>query len=191
MIATLKKTRGILMHHNIDKKLADALAEVRRLNLRYAAINNDLAKRVDLTYFDKRVTFASAEYARSQSPEDLERLVLAEMVLEPAQERIAGLRRAFAYGNAVFQQFANEFSTWRAVLATACELKLQSARAELERVTAAERERLGDEFDDEELADSPVVKRADSAVRQWHSRLAGIANAPDWSSAVRAVLDDK
>ena len=193
MIAMLSKKLRQTLPANIDKKLADAIGEVARLQQRWLAIKAELARRCDWSSFESRAKAANSEYAKQPTPENLEKLIFAEFLLEQAQSRLAHLRRAFAYGDAVQHQFAAEFSDWRTKLSTACALRLQKAKANLENVTATEHKRLGDEYDTEEVQSSPVVKRAARAVQQCEFRLKKIATDSSeiaWSQNAGAVLND-
>lgn len=191
VIATTLKN---VLPGNIDKKLADALSEIKRLNQRYCQIHGELAARCDWSGFDAKTKAASAEYERTHSPDDLERLVLAELVLGRVQEKLVPLHRAYAYNNGTAAAFAAEFADWRQKLFATCALKLEKAKAELAAITAAERERLSSEdFSEEELATSPVIKRAANVVRHLEYRLKAIQTDPPeigWKQNVDDVLDD-
>jgi hypothetical protein len=195
MIATLKKARGVLMPDKREK-LAAAIArsvdEVHRLDQQFAAIKTELSKRMDWTYFEEKRKAAASEYERSKLPEALETLLLSELLLEKAQERLAGSRRALLYGTAAQDEFVRQFPLWRDALAKPCRLKLQLAKDAFERVTAEEKKRLGDEYDEEEIEQSPVVRRAADVVRRWEFRLKKIqsdASELAWGQNFAAVLE--
>ena len=188
MIAELSERVRESLPGNIDKKLAAALAEVRRLNERCAAIKSELARKTDLSYFEAKTKSASAAYAKSSEPEDLERLVLAKMIHEKAQERLAGLSRAYHYGDAVRQQFQSENPAWKQKVLAVLQLKLEKAKAELETVTASEAERLIG-YETEEIENSPPVRRVANAIRRLEFQLK-TNDEILWSNFVSGVDDD-
>ena len=188
MVAELTKTVREKLPNNIDKRLAAALAEVDRLNGRYAAIKSELARKTDLSYFEAKTKSASAAYVKSSAPEDLERLVLAEMIGEKAQERLAGLSRAYHYGDAAKQQFQSENPAWKQKLLAVYQLKLEKAKAELATVTAAERERLPD-YELAEIEHSPPIRRITSAIRRLEFQLK-TNDEILWSNFVSGIDDE-
>jgi hypothetical protein len=187
MIATLEKVRRALPN-NIDAKLSKALAEARTLRERYNAIKSQLARKTDLSYFEAKTKSASAAYVKSSAPEDLERLVLAEMISAKAQERLAGLARAFHYGDAVRQQFQAENPSWKQKLLAVYQLKLEKAKAELETITAAETERLIG-YETGEIENSPPVRRGAASVRRLEHALK-LNDEITWSNFVFGIDAD-
>lgn len=193
MIATLPEKLRQVLPANIDKKLADAIAEVARLEQRWLAIKAEQARRCDWSSFESRAKAASSEYAKQPTPENLENVIFAEFVLDQAQSRLAHLRRAFAYGDGVAHQFVSENPDWRTKLSNACELRLQKAKARFETISAQEAQRLGAGYSEDEITNSPVVRRAASAVRRCEFRLKKVATDPleiAWSQNAGAVLND-
>ena len=166
MIATLSKKVREALPGNLDKKLADALAEVARLNQEFTAIHADLSKRMRWDSFAAKQKQAAAKYAAEPTPENLEDLVLREIILEAVQTRLAGSYRAFNYDHASEKEFCRRFSTWREVLAKPVALRLVSAKAELAAVTTEEKKRLADEFGEEEIVEHSLpIRRAADIVR--------------------------
>ena len=116
----------------------------------------------------------------------MEQLVLAELVGEGAEEKIQGLARALNYGDALRQQFQAEHPDWKQKLLAVYELKLAKAKAELEKITENERDRLGDGFDDEEIASSPPCRRAANAIRRLQFQLT-VNDEVAWSNFLTGI----
>lgn len=130
MIATLKRARGALLP-NIDKQLSDALRQVRVLNDQFGSIRKELSKTMSWESFETKRQQATEEYAKSPTPENFEKLCMSEIILEKAQEKLAGSYRALHYGNATENEFARRCPQWREVLAKPVVLRLQLAKPSL------------------------------------------------------------
>jgi hypothetical protein len=189
-VNALLKAVGVNDH---SKQLAEALAEVRRLDERRAQIRGELTARVDVSYFDRAIGEATRAYEQSGSGEDLRDLLLAELVAERARQRAFVTQKIIQYGNGGDDQFRLVFPTFREVLLNACKLKLEAARQSAEAIREQEIERLRGEYEEEEIADHSLpCRRANGVVKSLEFRLKRIeSDLPQevWANNAASLLE--
>jgi len=153
-------------HKDNALKLQAALESLRRLEgsrLSIVAFNDAVI--AELASYQKREQSASAAYSRAIKSGDLQQVreALREWLplrplLEFTQRELGALNATRTYGGD-FTQFANENKNAREVLLAACRARLSTANADADQARADERARLSDEFDESDVASSPIVKR--------------------------------
>jgi hypothetical protein len=191
MLATTLETLRAVSMSAIEKRLETALAKVRAFDHRRKEIDARWRAKVDTSALEGRLAAAEAKYRQSSSVEDLEAVALLELILEKVSDRIRGMRRAYQYGGDVIdnefrKKCPNAFETLREV----CRLRAEKVRIELEKIRESERKHLGPTFDDEQLAQSPLVHRAQSEVDTWEARATAINSKGSWQSQVVSVLEE-
>lgn len=189
MIATLSRAAQSLIP--IEKKLADALAEIRRREARRSQIEAGFRKRASVEFFIQKLRQAEGAYSRTQSDDDLERVLHAELILEKASQRAAISNAQINYG-IIDNQFRGEFPDNRELLIKTCELRLKAARAEAERIIPAEQKRLSVEgFSADEIARTRLTKEARDTVERFASLFESIKVRPieDLWKAAYALLE--
>src|SRR5439155_3827777 len=90
------------------------------------------------------------------------------------------------------QQFISENRNAKEVLRTVCKCKLDQAKADAERVSAEEKARLGSEYDDSDVANSPPVRRAAGKVTALEHMLSRIETEKietTWKSFAEQLLN--
>jgi len=189
MIATVaERVRSLVP---VDKKLANALAEIRGRQSRRSEIEAQFRKRASVTYFVEKLQRAEQKYSGSQSDEDLEAVCLAECLLEMATRRSGVAQAQITYG-VIDSQFRSEFPDNRELLLKACELRLKVAKAEAERIIPAEQKRLSVEgFSADEIARTRLTKETRDTVERFASLLESIRVRPveDLWKAADALLE--
>jgi len=194
MLAEALKAKRIFPARDlrIDQQIETALSELRKMNERYHALKVELRRQVDWQPLEARVKETRARYEKEISAENLQAWMLAELALERAREILGPLYRRVAYGDEVQQRFASEFPDWKKKLLHAATLRLEKSKRDFETIRQQERERLrGENFNDEQIAQSPVVRRAQSVVDSWQYRIKCIeTDLPVicWTQNVEAVL---
>jgi small-conductance mechanosensitive channel len=169
VITTLPEKIRRALPRNSQGKLTAAKEELNRLvdsqreieKLGAAKINllssyqermNDLAAR-----FRSALEHGSVEETRVA----FENWVGAKALWEAASDECGNLARAKASGFPL-RVLLSKHPNAKKTLLTVCELTLTAARAEAERVTEEETQRLGSEWSPDEVQGSPVVRRANS-----------------------------
>jgi hypothetical protein len=178
MIATLSRAAQSLVP--VERKLADALAEIRRREARRCEIDAKWRKRASIDFFVERLAQAESDYERTGSDEDLERALLAECVLEKARVR-AGFAQIQTRGDIdiIGHEFREEFPDNRELLTKACGLRLKLAKTECERITSATENRLTSEgFSAEEIAKHPAIREARRIVELFSDTLESLPTKP-------------
>ncbi len=158
MIATLlKKGRS---------QLAQAIAEVRRLDERRAEIQSELNARIDVSYFDARFAQSAKQYEASRSPDDLFDQLLAELVAKEARAKAFMASKVKQY-DGVDACFVRACPEYRDALSNLCGLRLQVAKEKLEAVTEQETKRLEAKGLAHRIAEAPEVREAVSEVKRF------------------------
>jgi hypothetical protein len=175
----------------LDEQLEAALAELRVMAERYNALSVTLRRQVDWQPLEARVKETKAAYEKDVTIENLHAWMIAELVCEKAKETLGHLYRRYAYGDETQQRFAAEFPDWKKKLLHAAQLRLEKSKRKLETITQQERDRLGDGFDADEIAASPVVRRAQGVVDHWQFRIKNIEQSiieVCWAENISGVL---
>jgi hypothetical protein len=189
MLATLKRTAAYLRHGN-QQKLDEVLSEIRSIEAKRQQIEKEMGRKSSVTYFTEKLQAAERRYLENGSDENLEAVLLAELVAQQARSRSFMQNKINEWNNSE-QQIRAQFPNWKNLLLKACDLRLAIAEGQLERTTTQERERLGNDFEVEEIEQSPLVRRAHSAVRHWRTLRETIERDESetcWAHSVATVL---
>jgi hypothetical protein len=148
-----------------------------------------------LSGWETRVRDAAATYQRALASRDLaavkealEAWLLLRIQLDFVRHEQANLRTSEM--GALAQVFTPNV---KVIMLTVSELKLRAAQADAKRVTDSEAARLGATYSRDDVAESPVVRRAQSKVRHLEfvkNRIATESIASCWSLATGLLEDE-
>ena len=134
-------------------------------NGEYGAVREELSRVMSWEPFEIKRQQAAKEYSASRRPEALEKLCMSEVILEKCQEKLgARLPSATLWKRDPALIGASLLPQWREVLARPVMLRLELARAALDRVTREEKEKLS-EYDQEDIVEHSLpIRRAAGVV---------------------------
>ncbi len=201
--ATLvERGKNIVRKHKDDAlKLQAALDSLRRLEERRREIIafND-AVVAELASYQEQEQSASAAYSRALKSGDVQQVreALREWLplrplVEFAQRELGALNATRTYGGDI-EAFKSVAPNAKEVLLAACQCELSAAKADAEQARVDERARLSDEFDESDVASSPVVRRQAAKVSGLEAMLHRIETESietTWKSFAEQLLSEQ
>lgn len=199
MIATLQEKVRRALPRNSEGKLNAATGELKRLIESQRAIEKLGADKIALlASYQERMNDCAAQYRVSLDSGSVEETriafeawVTAKSLWEIASEECGNMARARAAGLPL-RVFLSKNGNAKQILHQVCQLSLSAARADAERITKEEGDRLGSEYSPDDVAVSPVVKKATNRVSHLEhieKRIAGEPIEGTWPIFAQQLLE--
>jgi hypothetical protein len=145
-----------------------------------------------ITEIDAAAQKSQESFESNRTFENEREMIISQMVAAEARRRVQPMQSAKLRGYLIgmeWAEFSRQYPEWREALRTACQVKLEAAKKEFDKIESEIAPQLREQgFDAEQIANHPQIKRASNEVSRWEGAPARCIEEKDgeklWGSLV-------